>query len=125
MSFWHNFHMILHGFCVEEDKKHIKTKTNIHFYIRSSPLTQQNIENSLEIGLPMAGPMVVPCWEEHIRAICSKQGDDVQAAFCEMADALDAICSSLKKNGDCPNGFARSETFGFLFDGILCRGEYG
>jgi creatine kinase len=52
--------------------------------------------------------------EEHIRAICSKQGDDVQAAFCEMADALDAICSSLKKNGDCPNGFARSETFGFL-----------
>jgi len=52
--------------------------------------------------------------EEHIRTIAARQGDDVQGAFCEMADALDGMRDSFKRHGDCTDGFAFSPTLGFL-----------
>lgn len=52
--------------------------------------------------------------EEHFRALVARQGDDVQGAFCEMAHALDSINASLRRHGECPDGFAFSEELGFL-----------
>lgn len=52
--------------------------------------------------------------EEHLRAIAVRKLDAIQEAFLEMAEALDNIAVSLRRHGDCSDGFAHSSRLGFL-----------
>jgi len=52
--------------------------------------------------------------EEHVRAVAVCKGCGAQAAFTQLANALDGVAESLRRHGDGPTGFAHNERLGFL-----------